>query len=68
MNVRIIASVDGAVLYCSTSMWAFGMVMTDREEAESFLQWLPLDAREYSDRDLEVKYRQFMNETNRLNV
>jgi len=37
---------DAAVLYCSTSDWAFGPVFTDRddhdadERAEAFVRWL----------------------------
>lgn len=41
MGVRIIEDrEDGsAVLYCSTTMRAFGPVFEDRDEVEAFLEW-----------------------------
>jgi hypothetical protein len=66
MGVRIIVADDtfpygtAAVLYCSTTMTAFGPLFADREEAEKFLEWLhPLDARTLSDAGLEGKYSDF---------
>ncbi|HMA74379.1 MAG TPA: hypothetical protein VKP67_23250 [Xanthobacteraceae bacterium] len=62
MGVRIIADENYAALYCSTTMFAFGPVMTDYEEAEGFLEWLPSDARSYSEPELELKlgeYREY---------
>jgi hypothetical protein len=60
MGVRILDGGDTATLYCSTSDTAFGPVIyrsparaTDAyEEAESFLAFLPDDARRYSDEEL----------------
>ena len=48
MSVRILydAAEESAVLYCSTSMWAFGPLFTQDddheavERAEAFLKWL----------------------------
>jgi hypothetical protein len=58
MGVRIVEDVgaDMAVLYCSTSMWAFGPVFEDSEQAEDFLDWLPMDARTLSNSELEAKH------------
>lgn len=39
MSVQIIDNQDGAVLYCSTDMQAFGPVFDDREQAEAFCDW-----------------------------
>lgn len=39
MAVQIIDNADGAVLYCSTDMQAFGPVLDDREMAEAFCDW-----------------------------
>lgn len=46
MGVRILSDEDNAVLYCSTSDWAFGPVFYCEDEhdaherAEAFLRWL----------------------------
>ncbi|MFA5724516.1 MAG: hypothetical protein WC979_09755 [Candidatus Pacearchaeota archaeon] len=49
-------------LYCSTSMWAFGNIMYSYEEAESFLEWLGIDPRKLTDKELETKYYDFRKE------
>jgi|GEM_PF-3145185 len=55
MGVRILTEHDDdggcsrAVLYCSTTDWAFGPVCESYEEAQKFLKWLPEDARSYGD-------------------
>lgn len=65
---------DCAVFYCSTTEWAFGPVMGDYEEAESFIAFLkehpaqngPLsgncDPRSYTDSDLETLFSKFRAE------
>jgi hypothetical protein len=66
MGVRIIQAdgegdSQGACLYCSTSMWAFGPIFEDRDQAEAFLQYLGhVDPRTLSDGDLETKYADFL--------
>ncbi len=50
---------DYCCLYCSVSMWAFGPIMYSLEEAEEFLEYLPQDARKYTDKELEAKYYEF---------
>ena len=68
MGVRIIQGrFDGdsrgyAVLYCSTSMWAFGPVFEDEFQAQEFLDWLPDDPRSYSDALLESKHVEWLEE------
>lgn len=62
MGVRVLEDRDGggAVLYCSTSGWAFGPVMTSADEAEGFLHSLPSDARSLSEADLRKHYSEFV--------
>ena len=60
MGVRILEG-DGACLYCSTSMWAFGPVFEDRDQAQAFLEFLgAVDARTLGDHELELKYGEFL--------
>ena len=67
MGVRIIADEYDklAVLYCSTSDWAFGPVfyadglIYASDLAERFIQWLGRDSREYNDEELREKYHEF---------
>lgn len=40
MSVGIIHNEDGAVLYCTTSDWAFGPLFRSVEHAVNFLEWL----------------------------
>lgn len=53
---------DQAVLYCSTSDWAFGPVFTDSdthdadERAEAFCRWLKRDARLLTDAEMHAEY------------
>lgn len=60
MSCRIISDENGAVFYCSTTMRAFGNVMKDEGEAEDFMTWLIKDPREFTDKDLEDKYYEFL--------
>jgi hypothetical protein len=62
MGVRIIYGEDYTALYCSTTMTAFGPVIENVETAEEFLEWLPRDARQYSDAELSHKYSDFLAE------
>lgn len=59
MGVGIIANHDGAVLYCNTTMQAFGPVMDNEMEAADFLEWLGQDARTLSDKELIQKYDEY---------
>ncbi len=62
MGVRILTDRSGtfnvSALYCSTTDVAFGPLFCDDDEkdsedrAESFLKWLPSDARTYSHTEL----------------
>ena len=40
MGVRILEGDDNAVLYCSSSDWAFGPLFDNGEKAQDFLDWL----------------------------
>jgi len=60
MGVRILSSdEDGAVIYDSVSMTAFGPVFEDQDEADEFLTWLHVDARSLSDAALRDKVAEF---------
>jgi len=81
MGCRILAEKhDGrAVLYCSTTGWAFGPVFSSYEEAERFLTWLretpneertiiglsKSDPRSYEESVLERLYSKFCGEIKR---
>ncbi len=69
MGVRILHSEqdEQAVLYCSTTGWAFGPVIglgpvmpydpvDSVERAEAFLRWLAVDARSLSEKELETRW------------
>lgn len=64
MSIRIIESNSDtdsyAVLYCSTSMWAFGPVFEDADQAREFLEFVPGNPRLLSDTTLEGYYSQFL--------
>ena len=70
MSVRVLANTDDtmAVLYCSTTMHAFGMVIYDHESigaeeiAWGLLRWLRKDARQYNECELESFYYQYLSE------
>jgi hypothetical protein len=60
MSINIIDNGKGeAALYDAASKWAFGPVLTSREEAEKFLAWLGKDARQMRDSDLEQAFYDF---------
>lgn len=63
MGVRIlVGKADGAlcdnaaILYDSVSGWAFGPLFDDFEQADHFANWLPVDARAYTDIRLAEMY------------
>ena len=64
MGVRIIEGRepwDGACLYCSTAMWAFGPIFENGEQAQAFLDWLgTIDPRLLRDDELTNKYSDFL--------
>ncbi len=63
MGCRILEDREeySAVFYCSTTMWAFGPVMQDREQAKRFLKYLgPADPRNLTDKDLTQSYSDFL--------
>jgi len=49
-------------LYCSTTMQAFGPIFYEDDDVSDFLEWLPLDARTYTDGDLNNKYYDWKRE------
>ena len=65
MGVRILEGDTGggyrnAVLYCSTTDWAFGPLFEDADEAQAFLDWLGVtDPRTLADNELATKVSQF---------
>lgn len=62
MAVRILTGEDGyQVMYCSTTMTAFGFVNCDSDnDLHDFLEWLPKDARLYSNSELSYKYYEWL--------
>lgn len=71
MGVRILYDPEAemAALYCSTTGIAFGQVFYEtgdphyisaRDMADQFIQWLPQDARRYSDTQLAEKHAEFV--------
>jgi hypothetical protein len=67
MSCRILETIDEndsircAIFYCSTTGWAFGPIMADREQAESFMASLEDDPRCYSEESLLKAWRTFLN-------
>lgn len=61
MGVQILANQENntAVLFCSTSMWAFGPVFDSEEQARAFLKWIVTDPRGIEDSVMERKYLDF---------
>ena len=67
MGVRVISAHMGAVavMYCSTTEWAFGPVFGDTDEhsaeerIEMFLEWLAVDPRALPESVLERKYSEW---------
>ena len=68
MGVRILEgeNQEGAVLYCSTVGWAFGPLFLDRQDAQSFLDWLSAretrDPRNLQDHELSDYFDDFRKE------
>jgi hypothetical protein len=66
MGVRILRAKSEAVLYCSTSDWAFGPVFSDDdhhdadERAEAFCRWLNRDARTLEESELQSAYSRWL--------
>ena len=59
MGCEIIDDGKRAVFYCNTSDVAFGPGMTNREWAQAFCDWLPLDPRSYDVDELCSLWAQF---------
>jgi hypothetical protein len=61
MSVQISRGEDEQILYCSTTMQAFGPVHTSTEfDLEDFLEYLSLDARTYSSAELAYAYYKWL--------
>ena len=72
MGCRIITGTldDGktetAVMYCSTTMWAFGPVFENYEQALDFINWLSGDPRSYDSAHLEGHYEEWLKQRKTL--
>jgi hypothetical protein len=68
MGVRITTGSE-AVLYCSTTMWAFGPVFDDYDDAEAFLEWWKAkggqDLRLLTDAELEHEHFEWRKQKDR---
>lgn len=70
MGCRTISSHMGsvAVMYCSTTEWAFGPVFYDTEvhsadeRIEAFMRWLVVDPRSLDDMQLQSKYGEWRSQ------
>ncbi len=68
MGIHILGGDKLAVMYCSTTDWAFGPVFysddehSAEERALMFLEYLPQDARQYSEYELERMYHEWLNQ------
>lgn len=68
MATRILHTGDygRAILYCSTTDWAFGPVFDEDDEhdatsrAEAFLEWLKTDPRLLSDAEMSARYTEWL--------
>lgn len=62
MAVKIITGEDGEqVLYCSTTMMAFGMVHTNPDhDLNDFIEWLEKDPRKYTIDELLSLYYEWL--------
>ena len=49
-------------LYCSTTMQAFGPIFYENDDVDDFLEWLPIDARRYDQKELNDKYYEWIKE------
>lgn len=68
MGVSILGGPDGAVLYCNTTMWAFGPIFEDADAARAFKAWLDDDPRGYAAAELEGLYGEWYDEQRRATV
>jgi len=64
MGLRILKAETGEqVLYCSTTMVAFGVVHEDEDfDLEDFIESLPKDARTYEQKELADLYYKWLKE------
>jgi hypothetical protein len=67
MGVRIVTNHEQAVMYCSTTDWAFGPVVSEKnghdaeERLELFCEFLhPTDPRHFTDDELVSKYNEWL--------
>jgi len=59
MSVEILENVDHKVMFCNTTMTAFGPVFYSREDVDEFMDWLPIDPRRYDDAELIEKVEEW---------
>lgn len=64
MGVKILTADSGEqVLFDSTTMQAFGTVHEQDEfDLQDFLEWLPKDARQYSQQELDSLYYKWLEQ------
>ena len=57
MGVRILEDADQGykVLYCSTTMVPFGSIFYEHEDVDSFLEFINMDARNYTQKELSAE-------------
>ena len=63
MSVRIIEGTDGyKAIYDSVTMTCFGPVFYEEDDVDAFLEWLPQDARKYTQEELDSKAHEWREE------
>ena len=64
MSVQFIEDYEHGykVLYCTTTMMPFGLIMHEEDDVEHFLEWLPQDARLYTKGELIDQYYKWREE------
>jgi len=69
MAVKVLTDEDGyQCLYCTTSMMAFGRVHEGEFDLNDFLEFLPQDARLYTESELNAKYYEWIDDIKRTEV
>ncbi len=66
MGVRILTDKENgyACLYCSTTEVVFGEIFHEHENIIEFLDWLPKDARQYTQKELSEKISEWRSLVN----
>lgn len=62
MSIGTIMDTNYQVMYCTTTMTAFGPVFDISEDVEAFCEWLEVDPRSITSRELAAKVCEWRND------